>query len=91
MTGTKSFAYLGEMDLILAEGFKSSDFPKIEVFRKNGPYQKPLLDELQGLTAVATDAQIDTGGLPRLDLNDIHSISNFIQARFLGREETCTG
>lgn len=43
----KITAYLSDMDVILAEGFKGQDLPKIEIFRREGPHLKPLgmLDE----------------------------------------------
>lgn len=50
---------LGEdYDLILAEGFKQDNAPKIEVHRKD---VGPLLTDLKKLFAIVTDEPLDTG------------------------------
>ena len=48
-------SWLGEMDLVLAEGFSTSPAPKIEVFRSQA-HADPLLGPEDGLAAVVTDA-----------------------------------
>ncbi|MFZ3087433.1 MAG: molybdopterin-guanine dinucleotide biosynthesis protein B [Methylotenera sp.] len=70
-------------DLILVEGFKTADIPKIEVYR-------PSLDEPRlwvgdsNIIAVASDIQLETKPqLPVLDLNNIEEIANFILKRII--------
>jgi len=68
-------------DLILVEGFKTANIPKIEVHR-------PSLGEPRlwagdpNIIAVASDVQLETKlQLPVLDLNNIEAIANFILKR----------
>jgi molybdopterin-guanine dinucleotide biosynthesis adapter protein len=44
------------LDLILCEGFKRTDLPKIEVYRKGFG---PLLSDLKGVFAVVSDEKLD--------------------------------
>ncbi len=72
----QQLARLSPCDLVLIEGYKYSEVPKLEVHRPgNG---KPLLYP-QGLNivAVASDAGLDCP-LPRYELNDISAIADFI-------------
>ncbi|WP_169570138.1 bifunctional molybdopterin-guanine dinucleotide biosynthesis adaptor protein MobB/molybdopterin molybdotransferase MoeA [Sneathiella limimaris] len=68
---------MSETDLILIEGFKSENFPRIEVFRGVGT-QDPLFLENKNVVAVATTLrELDTD-LPILDLDNVKSIADFI-------------
>jgi molybdopterin-guanine dinucleotide biosynthesis protein MobB len=66
------------LDLVLVEGFRHLDFPKIELHRKD--LAKSLLfTEDKSIIAIACDSAIgDESGLPRLDLNDPKAIADFI-------------
>jgi len=69
---------LAPCDLVLIEGFKQEPVPKLEVYRpENG--KPPLFPERSDIVAVATDAAIDTD-LPKLPLNDMAAIADFIIA-----------
>ncbi|MGQ0287384.1 molybdopterin-guanine dinucleotide biosynthesis protein B [Pasteurellaceae bacterium 22721_9_1] len=76
-----SFSYLIQqfdqqlVDLILIEGFKQEQMPKILLHRK--AMTKPLPDIDQYVLALATDYQID-GDIPCLDINNIPQIAQFI-------------
>ncbi|SDP15872.1 molybdopterin guanine dinucleotide biosynthesis accessory protein MobB [Rhodoferax sp. OV413] len=66
------------VDWVLVEGFKSSDLPKIEVWRAaaNQPVQYP--DDAR-ILAIATDASLPTPpGRPVLDLNDPAAITDWL-------------
>ena len=67
-------------DVLLAEGFKRSPFPKVEVAR-SARSRTLLLGPADGLIAVATDFEVDAG-VPRLDLNAPATVADFIEARF---------
>ena len=74
-------------DLVLVEGYKSADVPKIEVHRPSTGKQ-PLHPGDPNIIAVATDAPlarpaIAPGGLPLplLDLNDADAIVSFVIAQ----------
>jgi len=71
-----------DTDLVLVEGYKRSDFPKLEVFRP-GLGRPPLWTEAPGIVAVATDdppAVRAITALPVLDLDDLDAILAFIDA-----------
>lgn len=69
-------------DLVLVEGFKRADIPKLEVHRP--AVGKPLLHpDDPNIVAVASDAPVRTS-LPVLDLNDYDAIASFVVGR-LGR------
>ncbi len=80
----KIHAYLPDMDLILAEGFKQQPLPKIEIFRTAGPHDHPLFLNHPDLIALVTDAPF-TPSVPVFGLNDIKPVAAFIQERFLKR------
>jgi molybdopterin-guanine dinucleotide biosynthesis protein B len=63
-------------DLVLVEGYKSTDIPKIEVHRPaNG---KPLIPtEEHHIVALASDVKFELS-MPWLDLNDPDAIADFI-------------
>jgi molybdopterin-guanine dinucleotide biosynthesis protein MobB len=69
---------LSNTDLVLVEGFRHVPFPKIELCR---PSLKNSLIFPQdvNIIAVASDEYIDTGRLPRLDINRPKEIVGFIK------------
>ena len=77
-------AFFTDVDIVLAEGFKSSSFPKIEVHRRErgsnllcrGKEHDPML------LAVASDEPLDLD-VPQLDINDSDGITDFIERKFL--------
>ena len=67
---------LAPCDLVLIEGFKQEPVPKLEVYRaENG--KPPLYPERSDIIAVASDVELVTD-LPRLPLNDIAAIADFV-------------
>lgn len=69
------------LDLVLVEGFKHYNFPKIECHRPK--LKKPLIfPNDKSVIAIATDSELATqpAHLPVLDLNDIAEIAGFIQS-----------
>ncbi|MEQ8602571.1 MAG: molybdopterin-guanine dinucleotide biosynthesis protein B [Marivibrio sp.] len=70
---------LASVDLVLVEGWKHGDHPKLEVHRPaNGT---PLLaaDDPK-VVAVASDADLPDISVPRLPLNDVEAVADFVQA-----------
>lgn len=70
-----------ETDLVLVEGYKWSDFPKLEVYRP-AIGNAPLWDEVPGVVAVATDDGAHVRArtaLPVLDLADVDAIFRWIR------------
>lgn len=72
-----------ELDLILVEGFKAEQFPKIEIHRAS--LKKPLLYPTDpNIIAIATDSAIETPAyLTQLDLNRPELIAAFIQTHVM--------
>jgi molybdopterin-guanine dinucleotide biosynthesis protein MobB len=71
------------VDIALAEGYKTSRFPKIEVHRR-ATGDSLIHPPPHGLIAVATDERVDSL-VPQLDIHDPGSVLDFIGERFLGR------
>ena len=72
-------ARMTPVDLILVEGFKSHPHDKLEIHR--AALDKALLcREDRHVVAVASDAPLAGLPVPRLDLNDIDGIADFIVA-----------
>ncbi len=66
----------GSLDLVLVEGFRHVEYPKIELHR--AATGKPLLyPEDRSIIAIATDEPVDTT-LPCLDINQPQAIAAFI-------------
>ena len=66
------------VDMVLVEGYKDIEFPKIELHRAElgKPYLHP---DDASIIAIACDADPPTRpGIPVLDINDIDGIANFI-------------
>jgi molybdopterin-guanine dinucleotide biosynthesis adapter protein len=68
---------LQHCDLVLIEGFKQGNFPKLEVWRAE--VGKPQLwPDVTGIHALATDVSTPIKGIRTLDLSNISSIADFI-------------
>lgn len=78
----KFFHYLGDMNLILVEGFKTFCLPKIEVFRKESPHEAPLCLEDPNLVAFVTDTDIRPGEKPCFGLEDTRSLADLVEQHF---------
>lgn len=78
-------AHMAPCDLVLVEGFKGGDFPKLEVWR--AAVGKPALAApgagaptlWPGIVAVACDEPPPDCGLPTLRLHDTATIAAFVQ------------
>ena len=65
-----------DFDIVLAEGFKRSTLPKIEVHR--GDLGDELVCQPDELLAVVTDDQLDAG-VARLSMGDTRAIADLIE------------
>jgi molybdopterin-guanine dinucleotide biosynthesis protein B len=74
-----------DVDLLIVEGFKREEIPKIEVFQRNEGADIPVCTGDKNLIAVITDESIDTL-LPVFSRDDIGSVAEFIQSRFFGQQ-----
>ena len=81
------------VDLIITEGYKRADTPKIEVSRREqgrrqgqgdvAGTEADLVSDPSQLIALVSDQHFDLA-VPQFNLDDIGSVADFIEARFLG-------
>jgi len=72
--------YFQGMDIILTEGYKRENKPKVEIYRPEA-HASPLCQGDENLIALVTDAQVDLG-VPRFGLEDAAGLAVFIKERF---------
>lgn len=72
--------FLGEADIVLAEGFSHAPGEKIEVLRRERSIE-PRCQLADGLIAMATDVNEAHPSLPHFGLEDIAGIADFLMAR----------
>ncbi|KPK26767.1 MAG: hypothetical protein AMJ61_07910 [Desulfobacterales bacterium SG8_35_2] len=75
--------YFQNIDLVIAEGYKWSSLPKIEVFRST-LYDEPLQDPGETLIAMVSDLRI-RHDLPWFTPEDIDGLAAFILEKILHR------
>lgn len=78
--------YFGDVDVILTEGFKKSNLPKIELHRRE---HNPTLicrgeEHDPYLLAVATDSPLDLD-VPLLDLNNPAQVADFVEKNIINK------
>ncbi len=74
-------AHMSPCDLVLVEGFRADDIPKIEVYRPSTGRER-LHPQFPGVVAVASDVRIESD-LPCLDINDVPAVAAFLRS-YLG-------
>lgn len=70
-------------DIVLIEGFRRGNAPKIEVHRKG--LREGLLCNPEGLIAIVTDEPIDSD-LPQFSSQDVSKIADLIEARVMAKK-----
>ncbi|QDG77905.1 molybdopterin-guanine dinucleotide biosynthesis protein B [Labrenzia sp. PHM005] len=79
---------LAPCDLILIEGYKRENHPKIEARRTESADKGPLAPEDSNILAIAADHIVSDTALPVYDLNDVSGLADFITAHLdLKRQE----
>jgi molybdopterin-guanine dinucleotide biosynthesis adapter protein len=73
--------FIHDVDIILTEGYKQEQAPKVEVFRA-GEHPEPLFAKQGDLVAMVTDVKQDTSA-PCLGLDDIEKLVDIIEKKFL--------
>lgn len=76
------------LDLILTEGYRSSDKPKVEVVR-SARSAEPMCAGDPTLIAVASDIPLELG-VPRFHIDDADGLAAFLEKRFLTRRSKAT-
>lgn len=73
----------GGLDLILTEGYKREDKPKVEVFRST-ECDGPVCAGDPTLIAVVSDVPLEHG-VPCFHMEDAEALASFLEERFLAR------
>lgn len=81
LTLDQVIAKVDGVDLILTEGFKRNNKPKIEIFRST-VHDQPLCTKEDNLLAIASDIQLQLG-VPHFGTNDYSSLTDLIEETFL--------
>jgi molybdopterin-guanine dinucleotide biosynthesis protein B len=79
--------YFWAEDLVLAEGYKRSHFPKIEVFR-SACEERPLCGPQDNLRALVADDPVQVGDVPVYGLEDASGVADFLYTTFLKDRKT---
>jgi molybdopterin-guanine dinucleotide biosynthesis protein B len=75
---TQIIPLLGEVDIVLAEGYKKEDYPKIEVCRPDIAKLPPSGNLLARVSCIPQN-----GSKPAFQAGDIQKIANLIEEKFL--------
>jgi molybdopterin-guanine dinucleotide biosynthesis protein B len=73
--------FFDDLDLIITEGYKKEDKPKIEVVRA-ARHADVLLENDKYLVAVASDVELQLN-VPVFDLEDVDRLADFIEEKYL--------
>ncbi len=73
--------YFDGLDLVITEGFKKKNRPKIEIFREE-IHNSPVCKADKYLVAFVSDSEMDLD-VPRFKTNAIREISDFIIKKFI--------
>jgi molybdopterin-guanine dinucleotide biosynthesis protein B len=71
---------VGDVDLVIVEGFKHGDHPKLEI-RRNGSDAPLLAAEHDSVRAIVSDGEVPGAPVPVLDRADVVAIADFIVAQ----------
>ncbi|MCP1358792.1 molybdopterin-guanine dinucleotide biosynthesis protein B [Aneurinibacillus migulanus] len=71
-----------DMDIVLIEGYKFADYPKIVVLRHSEHVK--LMEDVTSVLAVASWERFEEIGYPQYDVNDIESIAGVLLAHLKG-------
>ncbi|OHD66988.1 MAG: molybdopterin-guanine dinucleotide biosynthesis protein B [Spirochaetes bacterium RBG_13_51_14] len=69
--------FIADVDIILTEGYKQDEAPKVEVFRR-GEHKRPIFADGNGLIALVSDTKFDLG-VPCLGLDEISKLADIIE------------
>ncbi len=73
------------VDVLLIEGFKTHKHPKMEVFRPSLGKEQLWKDD-KSVIVVATDQEVSDLTVPRIDLNNVAAVADFV-LEYLGLDK----
>lgn len=79
-----SFLLFDDYDIVICEGFKRADVPKIEVARKE-LNQPLLLKQVNRVVAIVSDFPVD--GVKNFSFDEVEKLTDFIEETFIKRRE----
>ncbi|WP_157015472.1 molybdopterin-guanine dinucleotide biosynthesis protein B [Mesorhizobium xinjiangense] len=71
---------LSPCDIVVVEGYKREDHPKIEARRSAATDTSPMTGRFANIVAIAADHSVSDESLPVFDLDDIAAIADFVVA-----------
>jgi molybdopterin-guanine dinucleotide biosynthesis protein B len=74
--------YVRDVDLLIIEGFKREEVPKIEVFQRKEGADNPVCEGDKSLVAIITDETMETS-LPVFSRDDIQGVADLILNRLV--------
>jgi len=80
-------SFMPGYDIILAEGFKRQDRPKIEIVRSAVGSDPLCAPKGEGLVALVTDTDIPGYDVPRFGLDDVAGVCDFLAETFMKRTD----
>jgi len=80
-----AFNFINDVDIIITEGYKKNNKPKIEVFRKEA-YPDLLCSKKDNLIAIATNSKHNVN-VPQFEINDAKGIVDLIEDKFLNKRK----
>jgi len=78
-TLAETLARISPCDLVLIEGYKSEDHPKIEARRSGSKQHDPLCKDDPRIVAIATDHVVEETHIPSFDLNNVKAMADFVE------------
>ena len=72
--------FLSDMDIIITEGYKGENLPKVEIFRKE-IHEMPLCLQDNNLIALISDTRLELD-VPRFGLDEMKKFADFIITHF---------
>ncbi len=79
-----SFSLFDDYDIVICEGFKGSDVPKIAVTRKE-VFQEDLLRNVNGIVAVVSDFKVK--GFKNFSIERPEEVADFLEKEFIENRE----
>jgi len=87
--------FVEDIDILIVEGFKRDQYPKIEVYRRGVSKELLCLNDPSVIALASDEAArlrirvpgIPAPDIPILDLNDAEGISSLIEEKFLSQEK----
>ena len=87
--------FVDDADILIVEGFKRDQYPKIEVYRRGVSKELLCLNDPSVIALASDEAArlrirvpgIPAPDIPILDLNDAEGISSLIEEKFLSKEK----